>query len=155
MELTQMGPDWVAPLKAFLDDIESNGDGKFFSPHSTDEETLRMRAVYTGQDLYLLLVERQRVLGYGLLRGWDEGYSIPSLGIALHSSVRGTGFAPALMAFLHAEACHRGAIKVRLRVHAENSRAIALYARLGYEFTSDSDRKGYLLGFKDLTKVMK
>lgn len=155
MELTKMSPDWVASLKDFLEDIESSGDGRFFSPHSNDEAALRARAVYTGQDLYLLLVDGQRVLGYGLLRGWDEGYSIPSLGIALHSSVRGTGFASAFMAFLHAEARHKGAIKVRLRVHAENSRAITLYTRLGYALTPDSDRNGYLLGLKDLTGAVK
>jgi len=153
MELTKMGPEWVIPLKSFLDDIERNGDAKFFSPHASDEEALCARAAHTGQDLYLLLVDMRRVLGYGLLRGWDDGYTIPSLGIALHPSVRGTGFASALMAFLHAEANHRAAGKVRLRVHAENARAIALYTRLGYVFTPDTDRSEYLLGFKDLTKA--
>ncbi len=148
-----MGPEWVIPLKDFLDDIERNGDARFFSPHASDDAALRGRAAHTGQDLYLLLVDMQRVLGYGLLRGWDEGYPIPSLGIALHPSVRGTGFATALMTFLHAEARHRAAGKVRLRVHTENSRAISLYTRLGYVLTPETDRSEYLVGFKDLTKA--
>lgn len=155
MELTKMGPEWVVPLKDFLDAIESRGEGKYFSPHAADEENLRARAAYQGQDVYLLLVEERRVLGYGLLRGWDEGYAVPSLGIAVHPSVRGAGFASALMVFLHAQARYRGASKVRLRVHAENQRAISLYIRLGYTFTPDNDRDGYLLGFKDLIEATK
>ena len=153
MELTKMGPEWVIPLKNFLDDIESNGDAKFFSPHASDELELRARAAHTGRDLYLLLVDMRRVLGYGLLRGWDDGYTIPSLGIALHPSVRGTGFASALMAFLHAEARHRAAERVRLRVHFENARAISIYTRFGYQFTPDATRSDYLVGFKDLSKA--
>lgn len=151
MELMKMSPEWVIPLKNFLDEIDGRGETRFFSPHAADEEALRLLAAQPSQDLYLLLINDRKVFGYGLLRGWDEGYSVPSLGIALHPLVRGTGFATALMKFLHAEARCRGARKVRLRVHLDNAKAISLYAHLGYALAPDPDHNEYLLGFKDLT----
>ncbi len=153
MELVKFEPAWVTPLKDFLDAIADKGENSFFSPHAIDEASLSALSTHTGKDLYLLLVNDHCVLGYGLLRGWDEGYSIPSLGIAIHPDARGTGFAHAMMEFLHAEACFRGSSKVRLRVHAENHGAIHLYTRLGYIFTADENQDQYLLGFKELQKA--
>lgn len=153
MELMKIGLEWVLPLKVFLDGLADSEGQDFFSPHAADENTLRTIATHTGQDFYLLLVDGRQVLGYGMLRGWDEGYSIPSLGIALHPLVRGSGFARALMDFLHAEARHRGSSKVRLRVHVQNRRAIALYTSLGYTLMRDEKQDQFLLGFKELARV--
>ena len=154
MELVKLELAWVTPLKDFLDAIASKGENSFFSPHPTDDASLNTLCTHTGKDLYLLLVNGRRVLGYGLLRGWDEGYSIPSLGIAIHPDARGTGFSRALMEFLHAEAGVKGASKVRLRVHVENQKAIHLYTRLGYIFTVDENQDQYLVGFKELSKAI-
>ena len=41
-------------------------------------------ATYEGDDLYFLQIKDNEIAGYAMLRGWDEGYTIPSLGIALH-----------------------------------------------------------------------
>jgi ribosomal protein S18 acetylase RimI-like enzyme len=85
-----------------------------------------------------------------MLRGWDEGFEIPSLGIAILPDARGTGLGTALMHYLHAEATRRGVPKVRLTVHEDNARAVALYRSLGYEF--DAPREGVLTGFKPLSQ---
>ena len=154
MELVKFEPVWVAPLKDFLDAIADRGEKRFFSPHAVDEASLSALSKHSGKDLYLLLVNSHRVLGYGLLRGWDKGYSVPSLGIAIHPDARGTGFARALMEFLHAEAGFRGSSKVRLRVHAENQKALSLYTHLGYIFAADESQDQYLVGFKELQKVV-
>ena len=98
--------------------------------------------------LYYIMVEGPSVLGYGLLRGWDEGYAIPSLGIAIHPSARSSGLGLSLMHFLHAAARRRGAAKVRLRVRNDNARAVELYKRLGYAF--ESSEENYYVGFKEL-----
>ena len=95
------------------------------------------------------MVNGTEVLGYGILRGWDEGYEIPSLGIAILPRVRGAGLGRVFMHFLAAAAKCRGAQKVRLRVMSRNARAIRLYQSLGYEFSADEDG-GHLVGFLEL-----
>lgn len=121
-------------LLRFLADV--NGETGFFNPHPFTAEAVDRIADGTGRDLYYVVTDAGRVLGYGMLRGWDEGYEVPSLGISVHPSARGTGLARALMAFLHAAARARGAARVRLRVHCENLRARRLYESLGYQFAA-------------------
>ena len=75
------------------------------------------------------------------MRGWDEGFDIPSLGIAIHPEARGRGLARPFMAFLHAAAKARGATKIRLTVYNDNQRAVELYRRLGYVFEPKNERE--------------
>jgi [ribosomal protein S18]-alanine N-acetyltransferase len=150
MELVRLAPRWQAGLKLFLEELRECGDETFFSPHSADDISIQKVAGLNGKDLYYLLVVEEKVLGYGLLRGWDEGFSIPSLGVAIHPAVRGAGLGKLFMNFLHVLAFQRGANKVRLRVHKNNSKAINLYKSLGYVFENDANQADYLIGFKNL-----
>lgn len=147
LEIVKISPQWQEGLKLFFHSLKEKGDERFFCPHPTDEETINHLVHYNGRDLYYMLVEEEKVLGYGLLRGWDEGYQIPSLGIAIHPTERGRGLGKILMSFLHVVASRRGADKVRLRVLKNNEKAISFYKNLGYLFEEDSN-PDYLVGFK-------
>jgi len=94
------------------------------------------------------MLQNNDVVGYGMLRGWDEGYAIPSLGIALDPSIRGRGYSRLLMNFLHETAKTRGATRVRLKVDSQNRPGIELYRSLGYIFEPQSSAE--LIGFLDL-----
>lgn len=152
IELVRLTPGWQVGLTLFLQELRECGDDIFFSPHPTDEESIARIAHQRGRDLYYLVVEDQKVLGYGFLRGWDEGYKIPGLGIAIHPSARNLGLGKVFMNFLHHLALRRGANKVRLRVHRENIKAIGLYKNLNYVFTADAEQADYLVGFKNIEK---
>lgn len=152
LEIIRLSPGWQEGLKLFFQALRDNGDASFFCPHPTDEETISQLVRYNGRDLYYLLVEEDNILGYGLLRGWDEGYQIPSLGIAIHPSARGSGLAKVLMHFLHALVFRKGARKVRLRVLKNNEKAISLYRNIGYVFEEDAKQAEYLVGYKTLEK---
>ena len=134
LELRAIAPEWAPALGDFFAALRGSGDDRYFHPHPLTAEHAEVIGRYAGRDLYYLLVEGADVLGYAMLRGWDEGYAIPSLGIALHPAARGAGLARPFMAFLHAAARRRGAPCVRLKVYRTNARAIALYRALGYEF---------------------
>ncbi|WP_323004580.1 GNAT family N-acetyltransferase [Denitromonas sp.] len=152
LEMVRLAPQWQGGLLQFLNDLKESGDDVFFSPHPTDEDSIRRIASFDGKDLYYLLVEKNRVLGYGMLRGWDEGYQIPSLGLAIHPTARGLGLGKMLMDFLHLLASRRGAGKVRLRVRANNEKAICLYKSLGYVFEKEISQSDFLVGFKGIER---
>lgn len=152
IELVKLTPAWQAGLKLFFQSLNSEGDRQYFSPHPTDEKSINQIASTSGRDLYYLLVEDEKVLGYGLLRGWDEGYTIPSLGVAIHPLARGAGLGRMLIHFLHTLAHLRGARKVRLRVHQNNHKAISLYKSIGYVFEENVNQDVYLVGFKDIKR---
>jgi ribosomal-protein-alanine N-acetyltransferase len=139
---------WKAPLQTFLGALEQAGDHRRFQPHPFTDEVLERLVRQKGRDFYCVMVEGDRVLAYGMLRGWDEGYEVPSLGIAVHPASRKEGVGRAMMQFLHDSARARGAARVRLRVLEDNAAAIALYEQVGYRFAAKEE--GYLVGYVEL-----
>jgi hypothetical protein len=74
LEFRLVGPDDSAILAELFQEI----DPTFFRPHPFTEDEARGIAGRTGDDVYALLVEDGRPIAYGMLRGWDEGYAVPS-----------------------------------------------------------------------------
>jgi ribosomal protein S18 acetylase RimI-like enzyme len=141
-------PELTAELADFFRAFAEGPDHAFFHPHPmTDAEAARICG-HAGRDLYYVARASDRIVAYGMLRGWDEGYAIPSLGIAIHPEARGRGLARPFMVFLHAAAKARGAAKIRLTVYGDNQRAVELYKRLGYAFSPKNERE--LVGVLDL-----
>lgn len=141
---------WERGLQAFLEALDRGGEAHFFSPHASDLKTLEALATGPRQDIHCLLVEGSLVVGYGLLRGWDEGFEIPSLGIAIHPLRRGRGLGNFLMGYLELLAALRGSASIRLRVLKSNTAAITLYSARGYEWQPDSGDESLLIGRKHL-----
>jgi ribosomal protein S18 acetylase RimI-like enzyme len=136
-------------LTKFFENITARGADRYFHPHPLTADEAVRRCQHVGKDVYAALLSDNEILAYGMLRGWDEGYEIPSLGIAVDPAHQGRGYGRMLMQYLHEVARARGAVKVRLRVHPENERAISLYRSLGYVF-SDQQR-GETVAFLDLS----
>jgi len=134
VELRTAGAALAGPLGEFFETLREAGGERHFHPHPLNREEAEHRIQYDGPDLYYVLTEDGKVIGYGMLRGWGEGYETPSLGIAIHPSERGKGLSKLAMLFLHAAARRRNAERVRLTVDADNTVALKLYRRLGYGF---------------------
>ncbi len=143
-----LAPVHVSSLARLFDRLREAGAEDFFHPHPLTAQEADDRAKYSGRDFYCVMTRHDEVIGYGMLRGWDEGYDVPSLGIALDPSMTGRGYGKLLMNFLHDIARKRGAAKVRLKVDPGNQPAINLYRSLGYKLEEQSD--GQLIGFLDL-----
>ena len=107
----------------------------YFHPHPLTPEHARRLAeeAPARRDRYFLARWRGSVVGYSMLRGWDEGFAVPSFGCCVHPELRDAGIGKALIAAAIAEARRLGAARLRLTVHRANSRAVALYERFGFE----------------------
>ena len=139
LEFRRLAPDLLPGLTAFFGSMIANKDDEFFHPHPFTAEKAAELCGFAGKDLYLVAACAGEVLAYGLLRGWDEGYAIPSLGIAVQPAARGTGLGTAFMRYLHAAAANRGAKSIRLKVYPHNTIAKALYEKLGYRPAGETD----------------
>ena len=107
-------------------------DQRYFRPHAMTADRAARIARLDGLDLYLLGFVAGEAVAYGMLRGWDEGFPVPSLGIGVRTTATRNGYGGAMMLALHDAARQRGSAQVRLRVHADNRPARALYRSLGY-----------------------
>lgn len=144
MEFRIVGPRDHGVLAELFSDL----DGSFFGPHAFTTEEAQRLAHHSGRDVYAILLSDGRPVAYGMLRGWDEGYLVPSLGIAVRREARGNGYGRLMMAHLHHEARARGVTQLRLRVHPNNFIAKRLYESLGYAYSGEE--RGELLMLVDL-----
>lgn len=137
--------DYIKPqhemsLYRLFDDVIDTGSFDFFHPHPFDNEQAHLISNNPGKNIYIGLFNGEEMCAYGLLRGWDEGFSIPSLGIYVVEKYRGTGLSKQMMVQLHEIAKEKGSERIRLTVMKRNEKAIALYVKMGYAFqTKDAD----------------
>ncbi len=148
LEYVAVSPFWAEKLAQFFKDIIANKDDLYFHPHPLTCEMAKEIAAYEGDDLYLLQIKDNEIAGYAMLRGWGEGFAIPSLGIAIHPNFRNRRLSKKFMKFLHNQAKAKGAAKVRLKVHLDNTGARHLYESLGYSFSDEEN--GQFIGYCDL-----
>ncbi len=85
------------------------------------------------KNFYTLLREDSKSIGFGMLRGWDEGWEDICLGLIVHQDYRGKGYGSFLMSCLVDEAKRRGLARIRLHVNPENTTAINLYKKFGFK----------------------
>lgn len=121
-----------------------------FHPHPFSDAEAERICTLAGNDKYVVLRSGCDFQGYGMLRGWNEGFSIPSLGIYIAPELRGTGAARLLMQHLHLIARLSGATQVRLSVYKENFTAFRLYESMGYLFKVSNESSDQLVGMLNL-----
>jgi [ribosomal protein S18]-alanine N-acetyltransferase len=137
--------DFFAALTADTDSV------RFFHPHPFTQEFAAelCEGLATRKDRYYVACFQGAVIAYMMLRGWDEGYSVPSFGVCTHPALRDVGLGQALLARAVAECQAVGAPKLRLTVFKNNERAVHVYAKFGFVFQEKNEHE--LVGILDLT----
>ena len=132
-QLLRILPAHLEIVRRFFESLSSDNQATtMFHPHPFTQEHAELIAQYSGQDYYAAMLINDAIVAYGMLRGWDEGYETPSLGIVVNGAHRGLGFGRVMMDHLHAEARARGAKSIMLKVYKNNTAATQLYRRMGY-----------------------
>ena len=144
----RLSPDHFEAVANLFAAFAADPTASRFHPHEFSAAEALKIANHTGLDIYLGMWVDGALQGYGMLRGFDAGFAVPSLGIYVCPPARGTGHARALMLALHDAARAAGAHQVRLKVYPDNTRAIGLYESLGYRFVAEE--AGQRVGLIDL-----
>ena len=146
LEIRRLGDEHIDGLIKLYEFNKTNFE--HFFPHPFTKEAIAEVIETSVLDLYYVVVFNDTIIGYGMLRGMDEGYDVPSLGIAVDKAVYGTGVAVTLMEFLETTSRLYGYKKMRLRVFKANPRAYNFYIKLGYTYEPYDEES--VLGFKEL-----
>lgn len=144
MDVRLIGPEDEGDLVTLFASLR---DMEHFHPHDLGPLGAHRVATYSGRDVYLIGIEDEPV-AYGLLRGWDDGFAVPSLGIAVARFARGRGYGRTMLLALHEIARQHGAKRVRLRVHPANAVARSLYVSVGYR--EEGEERGQIVMVCDL-----
>jgi ribosomal protein S18 acetylase RimI-like enzyme len=135
VELREIEPRDQAALETFF--VENNRPEitETFHPFPLDAANAERIAVALRRDRYFAAFIEDTIVGLGMLRGWDEGFEVPSFGVVVDYRAQGQGHGRALTAHALRLARELGSERVRLTVHPSNARAVALYESLGFRET--------------------
>jgi glycosyltransferase involved in cell wall biosynthesis/GNAT superfamily N-acetyltransferase len=141
VQIEELAPRHRKALSRLFADIVANGDEAAFHPHPLTEEEAGWLCRTQGLDQYFVAMSAGEAVAYGMLRGWEEGFTEPSLGLAIHPLRHRQGLGRRMGAFLIDVARQRGADSLRLSVYANNEAALGLYKSLGFSLTPVSEGK--------------
>jgi ribosomal protein S18 acetylase RimI-like enzyme len=151
LRFAPVGPDDGHDLGEFFEALASDPDTpRLFHPHPLTRAYARELCGRVGRmrDGYFLAWFAGRIVAYWMLRGWDEGYAVPSFGVAVHPLARGLRLGAAALEHAISVSRERGAEKLRLTVYRSNARALRVYRRFGFVFQDKNEQE--LVGLLDL-----
>lgn len=102
------------------------------------------------KDKYYIYIEDNKIKGFSMLRGWDEGFEIPSFGIFIDYRELGLGLGRIVLKLTLDECFRIGCKKVRLSVYAKNQSAVNLYTKFGFY---ETERKKIIVAGKSVEKI--
>ncbi|MDL2307901.1 GNAT family N-acetyltransferase [Desulfovibrio sp. OttesenSCG-928-C06] len=144
LKLQELSADSLPALTEIFDTITANGDDKLFVAREFDRDTAKKLCLGSGRDYYAIAMCGTQPAGYVMLRGWDEGYSVPTAGIYILPDWRGKRLAPEMLKMLTIEARQRGAGRIMAKVYASNQPSLSSFARAGYVKEREEDGIVYL-----------
>jgi ribosomal-protein-alanine N-acetyltransferase len=124
---------------------------RHFHPFPLNAQTAYKIACNEHLDRYYIAIRDTRIVGLCMLRGWDDGFGIPSFGVCVDHNFQRLGLGRQLAEFAIGEAIRLACPSVRLSVYANNIRAANLYMNLGFEEIS---RESILLEGEHETKII-
>lgn len=144
-----LGQGDLKRLSAFFEAIDCDHYRSAFAPHPFTVSEAERICAHIGRDTYFGVFvggdgPPAALVGYGMLRGLDAGYAIPSLGLCILEEYQGHGLGKKLLDHLLAASAALGASEVMLKVKHDNPIAQALYRGAGFDF---AERDGdHLIG---------
>ena len=144
---TQDAPQLSAMLRAQSPDYL-----RFFTPFSFDESVLSDILARRRQNIFMGVYWRDELVGFFMLRGWDEGYEAPSYGVLIDERYSGYGLARLSLKMVKSICKLRLSPRLMLKVHPENLAAKFLFEEARFVQTGVDAVNGYLVYHFDLNE---
>ncbi|HEV3079585.1 MAG TPA: GNAT family N-acetyltransferase [Gemmataceae bacterium] len=152
LTIERLGANDAAPLGAFFQVLAADPETvRFFHPHPLTVEFAHelCRRQTHARDRFYVARYRGHMAGYLMLRGWEEGFAVPSFGGCVHPAFRGRGLGKALLAHAIQEARALAAPRLRLTVYKANARAVHVYRKFGFAFREKNEHE--LIGLLEIS----
>lgn len=126
---------------------------QYFHPHKFTEEAAISILDKISNDWYfgvfICSTNFSKMIGYGMLRGWDEGYEIPSFGICILNNYQNMGIGKIIIDYAKLICRINKCSKIRLKVYPKNGRSLQIYRKNGFIFSGET-QNDQLIGFLEL-----
>ena len=149
LEIKRLHTQDAGQLSALLLSSEK-GYSSYFVPFSFDKKTLDHLLAAAKKDLYFGLYVQNRLAGFYMLRGMDDGFEIPSYGVWIDPAHSGKGLAKTTVYHACSVCQLMGAPALRLKVHPDNVVAKSLYEKAGFEQIGIDEKIGHFIYIKKM-----
>lgn len=122
---------------------------RFFYAFSFDADDVARMLAGCGEDVYMGLLWGGELAGFFMLRGWDEGYEVPSLGAFIAEKYRGRGLMQLTVELTKVICRLRGAARVMYKSHPDNAPAKKA-AAMGFKQGGVDSATGNLVFYLDV-----
>jgi RimJ/RimL family protein N-acetyltransferase len=123
---------------------------RFFTPFGYDEQSIAVVLARRGEDVFMGLYWRDEVVAFFMLRGWNEGYEIPSFGILVDEKYRGDGLEMLSLETAKVICKLRGAARIMFKMHPENISVRAVARKTGFVKTGVEAHSGNVIYHLDV-----
>jgi RimJ/RimL family protein N-acetyltransferase len=137
-------PDDAPELAALLSGQPSSYV-QHFHPFRFDLQVVSTLLRERQRDCYMGLWIGARLVGFFMLRGFDQGYTVPSFGVLVDRDWRGRGLGRLALEVSKTMCRLLAAEKLMLKVHPSNAAARALYESEGFVQTAVDPAHGHLV----------
>ncbi len=105
---------------------------RFFSPFEFSLDTVANVLSNQGDDVFIGLYWEDRIIGFFLLRGWNDGYEVPTFGIIIDKKYRGYELEMLSLDTAKIICRLRGAERLMLKMHPDNISAKGVMRKIGF-----------------------
>lgn len=137
-------PDDSAALSQWLR-AQSPAYARFFHPFGYDEASLADALARQGRDVFTGLFWDEQIIGFFMLRGWNEGYEVPAFGILIDEQYRGYGLEMAALDTAKVICRLRNVSRLMIKMHPDNISAKAVARKTGFVQTGTEAESGNLI----------
>lgn len=151
LEINELTSDHASILSRKL--LEENKNYiQHFIPFDFSEISIEEILNKKKTDKFFGLFLNKELIGFYMLRGFDQGYDVPSYGVWISSNYANKGLSK--LTLYHAfSVCKLNNINtLMLKVHPENTIAKKLYEKLGFVKVGIDEKIGHLIYKKNLIK---
>lgn len=147
----EVSPDTLAlTKKLFAKLCDDPATQLHFRPHPLTDAHAEHLCNVAREDYYLIGLWGMEPVAYGILRGWDSGYKVPSVGMAVVQDQRSRGFATAIVQKMITVARDRQAEKILVHVDKTNVHSRRVFDKLGFVFDAAASTEAHDTGWLTL-----
>lgn len=145
-----LASDDTAALSILLQS-QSAAYARFFRPFDFGADTVAGVLASESQDVFMGLYWQGALVGFFMLRGWDEGYDVPAFGILIDEKYRGCGLEMLSLDTAKIICKLRGATRLMIKMHPDNISAKGVLRKTGFIQSGVETESGNLIYYFDIS----
>ena len=123
---------------------------KYFIPFEFNLNIIESFLRNAKKDLFFGLFVDKKMIGFYMLRGFDEGFKVPSYGVFIDENYSGKGLGQLTLFHAISQCKILNVKKLLLKVHPDNLSAKHIYEKNGFIIEGVDPKNDNLIMFKDL-----